>query len=129
MKKVIEIYNEKKEEIVLPVSGVPTEMFSNVFKEGKFALHLNGSGHLCKVFFEGLSAGVLMMQQLMHVNFPFDEKFDENTIFYSVEEFLSKHEQLKNNNNLYDKALEQQNKIVDTYFNPEWISNYIKSKI
>lgn len=114
---------------VIGISGVPLEEFQKVFSEGKFALHLNGSGHLCKVFFESLSAGVLLMQQLMHINFPFKEKFDENTLFYSNEEFIQNHDRLKNNPSLYDKALLKQNKIIDKYFNPTWINKYIHSKI
>ena len=59
--------------------------------------------------------------------FPFenDDYFSEETIFKSAEDFIEKIEILKNDENLYDICLKNQNYLIDKYFNNEWIEKYI----
>ena len=105
--------------------------FLNEISEHKFFLHLNGTGHLCKRFFEGLSVGSLMMLQSTDLVFPFDDGdfFLDETIFNSPEDFIQKLNILKNDENLYNKCLKNQNFIIDKYFNYDWIKKYIFEKI
>ena len=53
-------------------------------------MNLNGTGHLCKRFFEGLSKNSLMMMEYTDIIFPFDDGdyFSEETVFKTPEEFI-----------------------------------------
>ena len=72
-----------------------------------------------------------MMLQSTDLVFPFDDGdfFLDETIFNSPEDFIQKLNILKNDENLYNKCLENQNFIVDKYFNYDWIKKYIFEKI
>ncbi len=111
--------------------GLNHQEFLNEISEHKFFLHLNGTGHLCKRFFEGLSVGSLMMLQSTDLVFPFDDGdfFSDETIFNSPEDFIEKLNILKINDDLYNKCLNNQKFIVDKYFNYDWIKKYINEKI
>jgi hypothetical protein len=112
-------------------SNLPFEVFIENFSNYKFFLNLNGNGHLCKRFFEGLSRGSLMMMQETDLVFPFEDGdyFSQQTIFRDGYEFLWKFQDLKNNEKLYKSCLINQDQIVKKYYNYEWIRNYIESKI
>lgn len=105
--------------------------FLNEMKSHNFFLNLNGTGHLCKRFFEGLSTGSLMLMQETDLIFPFDDGdfFSRETIFSNANEFIEKYNLLKNNKFIYDKCIENQRFIVEKYFNYNWIRNYIYKKI
>jgi hypothetical protein len=116
----------------LSSGNFPHEIFLNMLGRHRFFLHLNGTGHLCRRFFEGLSTkNSLMMMQYTDLVFPFEDQdtFSEETIFTTPVEFIQKLETLKNNSELYEKCLLNQQKIVDKYFNYDWIRKYINSKI
>jgi hypothetical protein len=92
---------------------------------------LNGTGHLCARFFEGLSRESLMITEEMDTVFPFDngEYFAEEAVFVYAMEFLEKVEALESNEVLYNKCLEQQKYIVNKYYNYKWINDYVNEKI
>ena len=108
-------------------NNLPPDIFISTFLKYKFFLNLNGTGHLCKRLFEGLSKNSLMIMQYTDLIFPFenDDYFSEETIFKSAEDFIEKIEILKNDENLYDICLKNQNYLIDKYFNNEWIEKYI----
>lgn len=112
-------------------NNIPPDIFMNTFLKYKFFLNLNGTGHLCKRFFEGLSKNSLMMMEYTDLVFPFENNdyFSKETIFKSAEEFIEKINILKNDQNLYENCLKNQNYLIDKYFNNEWIKEYIDSKL
>lgn len=110
---------------------MPQEDFMNLFNKFSAFLHLNGTGHLCARFFEGLSRDSLMIMEEMDTVFPFNngEFFAEETVFVYAQEFLEKIDKIFSNNNLYEKCLKQQKYIVNKYYNYEWINNYVNEKL
>ena len=113
------------------LDNLDSKTFLETFLDYKFFLNLNGNGHLCKRFFEGLSRGSLMMMQETDLVFPFEngDYFSSQTVFKDGYEFLWKFEDLKNNDKLYKSCLINQEAIVKKYFNYDWIRNYIESKL
>lgn len=112
-------------------SGLPQEEFLRQFNTYKFFLHLNGTGHLCGRFFEGLSRDSLMIMQEMDVVFPFDKDDGFHPLCVVVEprEFVNNLIQIANNDALYEECKILQDKVIDKYFNYTWMKNYILSKI
>ena len=110
-------------------SGLPKEEFLNQFNTYKFFLHLNGTGHICGRFFEGLSRDSLMLMQEMDTVFPFaNEKFfHEMTIFVRPEEFVQKLGELQINRDLYAECKQTQEEILEKYYNYEYMREYILS--
>ena len=110
---------------------LPQDQFLDLFNRYKSFLHLNGTGHLCARFFEGLSRESLMITEEMDTVFPFDngEYFAEEAVFVYAMEFLEKAEALESSETLYNKCLEQQKYIVNKYYNYDWINNYVNEKI
>lgn len=105
--------------------------FLNLFNTYKMFLHLNGNGHICKRMFEGLSRDSLMIMEEMDVLFPFenDDFFAKECIFTFPKELTEKLNNLKNNESLYNICKQQQEYIVDKYYNYNWIRNYVNSKL
>jgi len=107
------------------------ETFLDTFLRYKFFLNLNGNGHLCKRFFEGLSRNSLMMMQETDLVFPFESSdyFSSQTVFKDGYDFLTKFENLKYNDKLYKSCLINQKYLVKKYYNYGWISEYIYNKL
>lgn len=112
-------------------SGLPKQEFLNQFNTYKCFLHLNGTGHLCGRFFEGLSRDSLMIMQRMDTVFPFEDElfFAEECIFDMPYEFIEKYNKLMNDKNLYNKCKLQQEKVLEKYYNYEYIKKYILERI
>jgi hypothetical protein len=105
------------------------DTFLKQIKMSMFALDLNGVGDPNKRTFEILSQGTLMIGEYNNLKWPFEERFSEETIFANEHEFFNKIEVLIGNPEIYKKCLDNQNEIYKKYFNKEWISNYIVSKL
>jgi hypothetical protein len=107
------------------------DVFLEKFLDYKFFLNLNGNGHLCKRFFEGLSRGSLMMMQETDLVFPFEDGdyFSHQTIFKDGYEFLWKFEDLKNNEKLYKSCLINQEQLANKYYKYDWIRSYIERRL
>lgn len=105
--------------------------FLNLFNTYKMFLHLNGHGHICKRMFEGLSRDSLMIMEEMDVIFPFEKNdfFANECVFVHATEFIEKVYRLKNDLNLYKQCKEQQEYILNKYYNYNWIRNYVDSKL
>ena len=69
----------------------------------------------------------LLISQKNKLVWPFEEKFDENTIFENKDDFIEKLNNLISGNYLIAK--EKQDNIFNKYFNKEWLRNYILNKI
>ena len=112
-------------------SGMPKEEFLSQFNTYKCFLHLNGTGHLCGRFFEGLSRDSLMMMQQMDVVFPFSEDlfFADECIFEMPGEFIEKYNRLMSDDNLYQQCKRQQELVLEKYYNYSWIREYITSRV
>jgi len=112
----------------LTVTSAIGENYFNLFNTYKFFLHMNGSGNLCKRFYEGLSRDSLMIMEDMEIVFPFNgEFFSDMCVFKYPKEFFYKLDILKNDNNIYAQCKEQQEYILKKYFNYKWINQYIDS--
>lgn len=111
-------------------SGLKQEEFLNQFNTYKFFLHLNGTGHLCGRFFEGLSRDSLMIMQEMDVIFPFDEGegFHPLCVVREPREFLENLIKLAQDDELYAACKKMQDNVVDKYYNYEWTRNFVLSK-
>jgi len=122
----VTIYNEISEYIYNP-GALPHETFLNVVNESKFCLEINGVGDPNKRLFEILAQGSLKIGEFNHLKWPFEEDFCKETIFKNSKEFIEKINILSNNEELYNKCLNQQNMIFKKYFNKKWIKEYILS--
>lgn len=91
----------------------------------KFSLDLNGVGDPNMRTFEILSQGSLRISEYNELKWPFEEEFSKETIFKDSDEFKRKIKNLKEDDNLYQKCLDNQNKIFIKYFNKEYLINII----
>lgn len=107
--------------------GQSQEAFLNEFNTYKFFLHLNGTGHLCGRFFEGLSRDSLMIMQEMDVVFPFEkgEGFHPLCVVLEPREFVENLKRLASDDTLYHECKNMQENILEKYYNYDWIRNYI----
>jgi hypothetical protein len=101
-----------------------TDYISNM-KRYKYGLDLLGVGDPNKRTFEILASGALRIGQYTDLKWPFEEEFEEDTIFKTAEEFFGKIDKLNNNPDIYNKCLDRQEEIIKKYFNKEWIRGYI----
>ena len=118
------IYRQIRKHIHNP-GNLNYERFLNEIRSSKFSLDLNGVGDPNKRTFEILSQGSLRISEFNNLKWPFDEEFSEETIFKDSKEFIEKINKLKNKQELYNRCLENQNKIVEKYFNIDYIKKYI----
>lgn len=104
------------------------DSFFELFNTFKFFLHMNGSGHLCKRFYEGLSRDSLMMMEEMDIVYPFEngDFFAQDCVFKYPKEFFYKLDILKNDENEYNRCKLQQDYILRKYFNYKWINSYVE---
>lgn len=111
--------------------GQSQEAFLNEFNTYKFFLHLNGTGHLCGRFFEGLSRDSLMFMQEMDVVFPFEDGDGLHPLCVVLEprEFVQNLNLLMNDDKLYAECKNIQDRIIEKYYSYEWIRNYIFDSI
>ena len=109
----------------------PQKQFIEAMGYHSMFVHLNGTGHLCKRFYEGLATGRLMLQQKMDVVFPFEQElwFHDATIFETREQFDSQISLFCENKALYQECLDRQNEIERRFLNKEWIREYLESKL
>ena len=112
-------------------SGLPKGEFLNQFNIYKCFLHLNGTGHLCGRFFEGLSRDSLMIMQEMDTMFPFQDEmfFHEKCIFERPEDFISNVKLILSDDDLYAECKDAQESILEKYYNYNFMREYILNRI
>tara|TARA_Y100000593_G_scaffold94377_1_gene193152 strand:- start:8666 stop:9730 length:1065 start_codon:yes stop_codon:yes gene_type:complete len=110
-------------------TGIPQDEFMDRFNKYKSFLHLNGTGHLCARFFEGLSRDSLMIMEKMDTVFPFENRdwWHEECVFEYPLEFIEKINRILSDEKLYNECLDRQNYIVEKYYNYDWINQYVNS--
>jgi len=101
--------------------------FLKTIQESKYSLDLNGAGNPNKRTFAILTNASLLISEFNQLTWPFPERFCDETIIHSAEDFNQKINALHQDFNLYKKCLDVQETIVNNYFNLEWIRNYINT--
>jgi hypothetical protein len=111
--------------------GLSHDNFINKIKEYRICLDLQGVGDPNKRTFEILSNGSLLFTNITDLNWGFEEgdAFSEETIFHDENDFFEKSQKLLNNNEIYNKCLNNQKYLVDKYFTKDYMRNYILSKL
>ena len=121
------IYNEIKG-YLHTYSSIDNKTYLEVMSKYIMALDLNGVGNPNRRTFEILLTNTLLISQKNKVVWPFEEKFDENTIFENKDDFISKMNKFNSDSSVYLTAKQKQDFIFNRYFNKEWLRNYILSK-
>jgi hypothetical protein len=103
------------------------EAFMSELRNSKFGLDLLGVGEPNKRTIEILISGALLLSQRNHLVWGFEEgdELCQETVFDGAEDFTIKLSNLRTDESLYNRCLQQQYRIVKKYFNKEWLVNYI----
>ena len=99
--------------------------FMTTLRESKYGLDIHGAGNPNIRTFEILISGALLLQQKTDVIWPFEEQLSEECLFIDAHDYLQKLKTFEENDELYNKCLQNQYTIVKKYFNKKWIQNYI----
>jgi hypothetical protein len=121
------IYNEIKG-YLHTYSSLDNKTYLEVMGKYIMAVDLNGVGNPNRRTFEILLTNTLLISQKNKLVWPFEEQFDENTIFENKEDFISKINKFNTDVSIYLTAKQKQDYIFNRYFNKEWLRNYILSK-
>lgn len=113
---------EKLDNSIVKVN-LPRDQYMECFKKFKMFIHLNGTGHLCHRFFEGLSTDTLMLWQENDVILP--SSFHELCVFEHPEEYAHKVNILKTNVYAFNEAYAHQRELIKKYFNQKYIKDFI----
>ena len=124
----IDIYKKISKTIYNPGYLNP-EQFIKTIQSSKFCLDLTGCGNPNIRTFEILLSGSLLLQEKNNLIWPFEDKFSEECLFNDENDYFLKLENLRKDENLYNKCLHNQYNIVEKYFNKKWLRNYIEEKI
>ena len=123
----------KKYKNLVDVKKVHYNQFLPLLNSYKYSLDLRGASRLNKRFFEILSTNSLILGEKIDVVWPFEDgdKFSEECFFEqgNVEDLYRIYKNFENDNNLYNRCLENQKFIVKKYFNKEWLWKYIENII
>jgi hypothetical protein len=124
----IDIYNKISRTIYNP-GYLNNEEFIKTIQNSKFSLDLTGAGNPNIRTFEILLSGSLLLQQKNNLIWPFEDKFSEECLFNDENDYFLKLENLRNDEDLYNKCLNNQYNITEKYFNKKWLRNYIEKII
>jgi hypothetical protein len=124
-----DIYEQIKD--LIDTSYFSEYEFINMIKRYKIVIDLIGVGNPNKRTFEILTNGTLMLSMCGDLAWGFDnnDEFHPDTFFKTADEFKIKLDRLLNDDTHYKTCLEHQNKLVNKYFNKEWLRNYIEKII
>ena len=120
------IYNEIKD-YIHTYKNLDNNTYLDIMSKYTMALDLNGVGNPNRRTFEILLTNTLLICQKNKMIWPFEEEFDENTIFENKDDFIHKITKLKSET--YLLAKEKQDLIFTKYFNKQWLRSYILTKI
>jgi hypothetical protein len=120
------IYNEIKTHLHT-YNSLDNKTYLDLMSKYTMALDLNGVGNPNRRTFEILLTNTLVISQKNKLVWPFEEHFDDDTFFESKDDFIKKIDALVSGK--YIIAKKKQEYIFNTYFNKEWMRNYILSKI
>lgn len=126
----LDMYYQIKD-VVITLYDVIREDWIKMIKSNKIIVDLIGVGEPNHRTFEVLTNGTLIMSMNTDLEWGFDttDTFHEFTLFKTAEEFKYKLQILLTNEVIYKECLEQQNMIVNKYFNKGFFRNYILKHI
>jgi hypothetical protein len=121
-----DIFEEIKSSI--DVGHFQEQDYIATLRKYKVAVDLVGVGDPNKRTLEILTNGTLMMSMCGDLAWGFDEgdDFHPDTFFKTGDEFSTKLHKIISNENHYIACLEQQQRIVNKYFNKNWLRDYIR---
>lgn len=124
------IYDKIKNH-VYSTGRISESEYHQKIKEYKICLDLAGVGDPNKRTFEILMNNSLLFTMIKDLEWGFEdgEHFEPETIFENEEDFYTKSQSLLNNQELYNKCINTQMKIVKKYFNIDYFKRYIIKKI
>lgn len=118
---------------ILDFKRVPYNIFHETMSNYKYALDVRGTSRLNKRLYEILSTNTLLLAEKIDIIWPFEDgdKFSDECFFEqgNHDDLYRIYNNFENNDELYEKCLENQLYIVKKYFNNEWLWNYIKKII
>jgi hypothetical protein len=105
--------------------------YNSLIKKFKVVVDLIGVGDPNQRVFEILAGGSLIMTMCDELEWGFEkgDEFHPDIYFKTGEEFKIKLDKIMNDEEHYNKCLEQQKYIVKKYFNKKWLRNYIEEHI
>jgi len=125
----IDIYNRisKKYPEIIDSKKVPYHKFNNLLNSYKYILDLRGASRHNKRFLEGINTSSLIMAETIDIIWPFEDSdsFSPECFFTNEDDLYEKIMTLENDNELYEKCLNNQIYIRNKYFTKEWLYNYI----
>jgi hypothetical protein len=92
----------------------------------KYAIYLSGWATFTRRFFEIISTNTLVLFENSDINFGIDEFLHPLCIFNNLEELKENYNFLNSSNEVYEECLNHQKKLVQKYFNYEYVCDYIK---
>ena len=101
------------------------EAYLNLFKSHRAFLHLNGTGHLCSRFFEGLGMGCLCIMQEHDVIFPMGSPVHPSLIFKTPEQAKDIINRIDLDDDYYLMCMKYQQDMISNCFNSNKIGTYI----
>lgn len=101
------------------------EEYLSLFKTHKSFLHLNGTGHLCSRFFEGLGMGCLCIMQEHDVVFPMGSPVHPSLIFKTPDEAKEIIERVDSDSAYYNMCMQYQTDVILEHFNRDKLGEYI----
>jgi len=125
-----EIWNHMKDRVV-HCQKRSYQQYIQMMRKYAIAIDIWGVGDPNGKTFEIMSNGVLWMGMCKDLEWGFDEgdSFDPDCLFTTGKEFDEKYTKLTTDVEHYNKCLARQNYIVEKYFNPQWVSQYILKHI
>lgn len=105
--------------------------YINMIQKYKVVVDLIGVGDPNKRTIEILSNGTLILSMCGDLAWGFDDddNFHPDTFFKTADEFKLKLDKILNDEDHYKKCLNQQENIIQKYFNKKWLRNYIEKCI
>lgn len=103
------------------------ERYMEEMYKSKFALDLLGCGDPNVRTFEIFSTGTLRIAQRTNLKWNFDEDFAEETYFDNEIDLMNKVFRLMEDNDLYERCLQQQQQIVKKYMNANYLKEYVEN--
>lgn len=108
--------------------NVSHDEYLKLFHKHRSYIHLNGTGHLCNRFFEGIGKDSLCIMQENDIIFVSNETMVHPSLIFEVpeqaKEIVNK---LDNDDSYYNECMEYQRYMLKKWFNRESVKLYIDS--
>lgn len=95
----------------------------------KYAIYLAGWATFTRRFFEIMSTNTLLFYENTGIVFNLDEFLHPLCVFNNLDELKSNYETINSSEELYNECIEVQKNFVRKYYNYQFISEYISSRV